>query len=240
MIGIVIVSILAAAGLLAAIFSVVTAVMNFRRDKRRMKMNFIRFGVFLFVFAGLGVLNTALILKYVYDNRAKMAGAADALISGAIDKTAEYTSRSVVAAASEYTKHYNAVVIKGFENLAISCLSSKVEITGDGKIYEIELGLDNTMPRTEDLYFGDLVVKNYLIACDKDDFAYKIVPEDADAGLTKEYGDLISVLEFFLNKEYSKFGKLLPGKTRHKILVEVPGNVDITSVRFLDTRIAIE
>jgi hypothetical protein len=82
------------------------------------------------------------------------------------------------------------------------------------------------------------VVKNYLIACDEDDFVYDIVPEDADAGLTR-YGELVSALEFFLNREYSKFGKILPGKSRHKILVKVPEDINITSVRFLDTRIEI-
>jgi hypothetical protein len=63
------------------------------------------------------------------------------------------------------------------------------------------------------------------------------VPEDADAGLTKDAGELIAVLEFFLNREYSKFGRILPGKTRHKILVKVPSDINITSVRFLDTKI---
>jgi hypothetical protein len=66
------------------------------------------------------------------------------------------------------------------------------------------------------------------------------VPEDADAGLAKDIGALVSVMEFFLNREYSKFGKILPGKTRHQILVEVPERVTITSVRFLDKKIAIK
>jgi hypothetical protein len=43
-----------------------------------------------------------------------------------------------------------------------------------------------------------------------------------------------------MNREYSKFGTILPGKTRHKILVEVPENVNISSLRFLDTKIAVK
>jgi hypothetical protein len=240
MIGIVIVSVLTAAGFFAALVSVICGALNFKKDKQKMKMHFIRFGIFIFLFVGLGVLNAVLIAKFAYDNREKIAGAADNLITGAIDKTAEYAALSVTATASAYRRYYNADVIKRFENLTISYLASKVEITGDGKIYEIELALDNNMPQTDELYFGDLVVKNYLIACDEDDFVYDIVPEDADAGLTEENGELISVLEFLLNRDYSKFGRILPGKTRHKILVKVSEDINITSVRFLDTKIAIQ
>jgi hypothetical protein len=238
MAGIIIVSILTIGGFFAALVSIIGVVLNFKKDKKKMKMHFIRFGVFIFLFVGLGIVNTVLIGKYVYDNREKIAGAADTLITGAIDKTAEYTTRSIVATASAYTRYYNASIIKRFENLTISYLTCKFEIQDGKKIYEIELALDNNMPQEEELYFGDLVVKNYLIACDEDDFVYDIVPEDADAGLTT-FGELVSVMEFFLNREYSKFGKILPGKTRHKILVEVPENINITSVRFLDKKIAI-
>jgi hypothetical protein len=239
MIGIIIVSILTAAGFFAAIASFLGIIRNFRKDKSRMKRNCLKFVLFILAFGGLGCLNTVLILKYVYDSRDKIADAADSLITGAIDKTAEYATRSVLSTASAYSRMYNAGIIKKFENLKISYLSSKFEIHEDKKIYEIELALDNNMPQEGDLYFGDLVVKNYLIACDENDFVYDIVPEDADAGLTK-YGELVSVLEFFLNREYSKFGKILPGKSRHKILVEVPEDINITSVRFLDNKIEIE
>jgi hypothetical protein len=239
MTGIIILSILTAAGFFAALVSVICAALNFKKDKQKMKMHFIRFGIFVFLFAGLGIVDAVMVGKYVYDNREKIAGAADNLITGAIDKTAEYAARSVTATASAYRRYYNADVIKRFENLKISYLTSKFEITEGKKIYEIELALDNNMPQTEELYFGDLVVKNYLIACDEDDFVYDIVPEDADAGLTT-YGELVSVMEFFLNREYSKFGKILPGKSRHKILVEVPENITISSVRFLDTKINLD
>jgi hypothetical protein len=238
MIGIIIVSILAAAGFFAAIGSLIGVIGNFKNDKARMKTNLVRFVAFFLAFVVFGGLNTVLILKYVYDNREKIADAADSLITGTIDKTAEYTTRSLLATASAYSKGYNANIIKQFEKLDISYLTSKFEIHEDQKIYEIELALDNNMPANEEIYFGNLVVKNYLIACDEDDFVYDIVPEDADAGMTK-YGELVSLLEYFLDREYSKFGKILPGKTRHKILVEVPENTNITSVRFLDKKIEI-
>jgi hypothetical protein len=238
MIAIVIVSVLTAAGFLAALASVICGALNFKKDKQKMKMHFIRFGIFIFLFAGFGIVNTVLIGKYMYDNREALARTADTLITGAIDKTAEYAARSATATASAYRRYYNADVIKRFENLTISYLASKVETTEDGKIYEIELALDNNMPQTDELYFGDLVVKNYLIACDEDDFVYDIVPEDADAGLTKGDGELMAVLEFLLNRDYTKFGRILPGKTRHKILVKVSEDTNITSVRFLDTKIA--
>jgi hypothetical protein len=236
--GIIIVSILTVAGFAAVIGSLIVITRNLKTDKKRMKGNFIRFGVFVLAFVVLGCLNTVLILKYVYDSRARIAAAADNLIIGAIDKTMEYTTRGVLAAGSAYNRNYNAATIKKFENLNISYLSSKFEIHEGKKIYEIELVLDNNMLREEEIYFGDLVVKNYLIAWDEDEFAYDIIPEDADAGLSKE-GELNALPEFFLNMEYSKFGKILPGKTRHKILVEVPENINITSLRFLDKKIDI-
>jgi hypothetical protein len=239
MIGIIIVSILVAAAFFAAIASVIGIVSNFKGDKNKVKIHGIRLGIFGILFVGLGCLNTVLILKYAYDRRDTIANAAESLITGAIDKTAEYTTRSVLATASAYTRGYNAGIIKKFEKLTISYSNSKFEINEGKKIYEIELILDNAMPQEEELYFGDLVVKNYLLACDAEDFVYDIVPEDADAGLSKE-GELVALLEFFLNREYSKFGKILPGKTRHKILVEVPENINITAVRFLDKKIAIQ
>jgi hypothetical protein len=239
MIGIIIVSILTAAGFFAAIGSLIGIIKNFKTDKKKLKENCVKFGVFILAFIGLGCLNTVMILKYAYDRREKIAAAADSLITGAIDKTAEYGARGLLATASAYNKNYNANIIKKFENLKISYLTSKSEVHEDKKIYEIELALDNRIPQEEEIYFGDLVVKNYLIACDEDDFVYDIVPEDADAGLSKEK-ELVALLEFFLDREYSKFGKILPGKSRHKILVEVPGNININSVRFLGEKIEIQ
>jgi len=90
------------------------------------------------------------------------------------------------------------------------------------------------------LYTGDLVVKNYLIACDKDDFAYRILPVDDDAGFTEVGTELVSLFEFILNREYSKFGKILPGKTKHSFLVITPKDVSITSMQFLGKKIDIQ
>ncbi|MDR1617672.1 MAG: hypothetical protein LBS06_01335 [Treponema sp.] len=107
----------------------------------------------------------------------------------------------------------------------------------DGKkVYEVELELNNNIPRNEGLYFGSIIANKYLLACDKDDYVCDIVPLDNDAGFTTD-GDLISPFEFILNREYTKYGKILPGKTKHKILVLVPEDVGITSLRLLNTRI---
>jgi hypothetical protein len=232
MIGIIIVSILTIAVLFAVIGSLIGVIENFRTDRVKMQKNLIRFGVFICVFVFFGGLNAVLIFKYVYDSREKIADAADNLIINAIDKNAEYSARSALSTDSAYTKIYNANILRQFENLDISYSASKFEIRDGKKIYEIELVLDNTMPVEEELYFGNLVVKNYLIACDENDFVYNIVPEDAGAGFTN-YEQLI------LNRNYSEFGKILPGKTMRKILVEVPENINITSLRFLDKKIEI-
>lgn len=63
---------------------------------------------------------------------------------------------------------------------------------------------------------------------------------DDDAGFTGSGTELVSLAEFILNREYSKFGKILPGKTKHTFLVITPEDVTITSMQFLGKRIAIQ
>ncbi|GMO42194.1 MAG: hypothetical protein Pg6C_03540 [Treponemataceae bacterium] len=212
------------------IISFVNAVLNFKSDKTKRNKNIIRFVVSAAVFYIFWRIKhvhdnqpTPLRIKYVYDNRAEIEKTAVSLITTAIDKTVEYTMRGAIATASTFTKTYNSNVIKQFENLDISCSSSKFEIADGKKIYEIELMLDNRIQRNEEIYFGSLVQKNYLIAC------------DADSGFIKDQS-LIALVEFFVGREYTKFGKIMPGKTLHKILVAVPEAIEISYLQFLDKK----
>lgn len=200
LVGIIMVSVIILSAAIFGIIALVKVILNFKSDKGLRNKNIIRTVVSAVVFVILGGLNTFLIIKYVYDNRNEIGKTAYSLITTAIDKTAEYMARGAIATASTFTKSYNSNVIKQFENLDISYSSSKFEIDEDNKIYEIELVLDNKIQRNEEIYFGSLVQKNYLIACDIDDYVYKIVPEDADSGFIKDQS-LIALVEFFVGRE---------------------------------------
>lgn len=217
----------------------VKAIAHFKEREKRNR-GLVRFAISSAAFIVLVGLNTFLIIKYIYDNRGQIAETADKIITSAIDKTAEYTVRGAIATASTFSKAYDAGVIKQFENLSITYSSSKYEFDKDKdkKIYEIELVLDNSIPSNEEIYFGSLVQKNYLIACDGDDFVYEIIPEDGDAGYAQDR-ELIALVEFFVGREYTKYGKILPGKSRHKILAVVPNDVEIKYLLFLGKRIDI-
>ena len=220
------------------IISFVNFLINFKGDKEKRNKNIIRFVFSTALVLFLGGLNVFFIIKYIYDNRDEIAHAADELITTAIDKSVEYTVRGAIGTVSTFSRSYNASVIKQFENLDIDFSSSRFEIEEDQKIYEIEVILDNRIRRNEDIYFGSIVQNNYLIACDSDDFVYRIIPEDADSGFIKDRA-LISLVEYFVGREYTKYGKIVPGKSLHKILVVVPEEVEISYLKYFEKRIEI-
>jgi hypothetical protein len=247
LIAIVFVSLVIVALFVVGVTALVGIIVNFRKDNEKIRKNVIKIVLCIVLTCLCGVIDGLLITKYLYDNRGKIAEAAGKVVTTGF----EITTKGAMAAANTYNHLYNERVIKQFENLSISFLSKREEVTSDrydlsvrnledSKITAIELVFDNNIPQTQELYTGDLVVKNYLIACDKDDFTYRILPVDDDAGFTEVGSALVSLAEFILNREYSKFGKILPGKTRHTFLVITPKDVEITSVRFLGKRIAIQ
>ena len=224
--GIIIVSVIALTAFVFMAVSFIKFILHFKEREIRNK-NVVIFAVSLICFTVLGGLNTVLIIKHVYDNRQKIIEAAGGIIGTAIDKTAEYAVRGAIATASTYRKLVNKAVIKQFKGLDITYSSSRFEIDGDKKIHEIELVLDNKMPKGEDIYVGNLVQNNYLIACDTDDFVYPIIPQDGDSGYIED-------------REYTKYGKILPGKSRHKILVVTAKDIELAYMQFLDRRIDIK
>jgi hypothetical protein len=232
--GIIIVSILMMAGFCAALASLIGIILNFKKDNKKMRANVVRIILFSVVFFLMGAVDTVLIIKYLYDNKEKVANAADKAITTVIDKTAEYAVRSYTATASTYSKTYNAGVIKQFENLDIKYLSEKSETKDGKKVYEIELEFNNNIPLNEQLYLGNIISQKYLLACDSDDYVYDAVP--VDSGAFDDKG-LISLYEFIFNRDYTKYGNILRGKSKQKILVSVPEDVNIAYLRFLDKKI---
>lgn len=236
--GIIVVSLLTAAGFFGALASIIGIILNVKKDHGKVRTHVVRLIVFSAAFVVLGGLNAVLIIKYAFDRRDAIIETADQAIGKAIDKTAEYTARSITGTAQAYSKAYNANIIKQFEHLDIRYVSQTSETKEGKKVYEIELELQNNIPPNEQLYFGSIIANKYLLACDADDYVYAIVPLDSDAGFTDEDG-LVSLFEFILDREYSKYGKILPGKTKHKILVSVPETVTIAYLQFLNKKIAI-
>jgi hypothetical protein len=235
MAGIIIVSVLVAAGFCAAVASLVGIILNFRKNNEKVRVNVVRLVLFSLSFALLGGLNAILIVKYAFDNKEKIADTADKVITQTIDKTAEYTVRSIMVTASTYSKAYNSNVIRQFENLDISYLAEKSETKDGKKVYEIELEFNNNIPLNEQLYLGNIISNKYLLACDSDDYVYDTVPMDSGA-FTDDRG-LISLFEFILDRDYTKYGNILRGKSKQKILVSVPENAAIAYLRFLDRKI---
>jgi len=233
--GIIIVSVLMVAGLCGAIASLIGIILNFKKDNEKIRVNVIRIIVFSLAFFVMGAVNTVLIIKYLYNNKEKVANAADKAITTAIDKTAEYTVRSLTTTASTYSKAYNANIIKQFENLDIRYLSETSETKDGKKVYEIVLEFNNNIPLNEQLYLGNIISQKYLLACDSDDYVYDAVPVDSGA-FTDETG-IISLFEFIFNRDYTKYGNILRGKSKQKILVSVPENVNIAYLRFLNKKI---
>jgi hypothetical protein len=236
--GIIIVSVLVIAGFCAAVASIVGIILNFKKNNEKVRTNVIKLVLFSISIALLGGFNAILIVKYAFDNKDKIAGTADKVITQAIDKTAEYTVRSIMVTASTYSKAYNSNIIKQFENLDINYLSEKFETNDGKKVYEIELEFNNNIPLDEQLYLGNIISNKYLLACDSEDYVYDTVPMDTGA-FTDDRG-LISLFEFIFNRDYTKYGNILRGKSRQKILVSVPENVDIAYLRFLNKKIEKE
>lgn len=250
LIGIIFVSLIIVALFIIGVMALVGIITNFKKDNEKVRKNIIKIVLCIIFTCVLGIIDGILVVKYLYNNREKVAEVAGNLAEKAVTTGFELTTKGAMAAANTYNQLYNENLIKQFENLSISFLSKREEITvdysdervhdlEDSKITAIELAFDNNIPQTEELYTGDLVVKNYLIACDKDDFTYRILPLDDDAGFTEAGSALVSLAEFILNREYSKFGKILPGKTKHTFLVITPNDTTITSMQFLGQTIAI-
>jgi hypothetical protein len=235
LVGIIFVSVLVAAGFCASVASIVGIIFNFRKNNEKVRTNVIRLVLFSVSFALLGGLNAILIIKYAFDNKEKIANTADKMIIQAIDKTAEYTVRSIIVTASTYSKAYNSNIIKQFENLDIRYLSETSETSDGKKVYEIELEFNNNIPLNEQLYLGNIISSKYLLACDSEDYVYEAVP--METGAFTDHQGLISLFEFIFNRDYTKYGHILRGKTKQKILVSVPENVDIAYLRFLDRKI---
>jgi hypothetical protein len=234
LIAIILVSVLLAVGFGFAVASFIGIILNIKKDNEKVRMNVIKLIVFVVALAVMGVINTILIIKYSYDNRQKIADAADKAITSAIDTTAKYAARSWTVTSSEYSKAYNSNVIKQFENLDIKYLSETSEKKDGKKVYEITLEFNNNVPLNEQLYLGSIISNKYLLACDSEDYVYDIVPKDT--GAFDDTG-LISLFEFIFNRDYTKYGNILRGKTKQKVLVSVPDDVEIAYLRFLNKKI---
>jgi len=154
-------------------------------------------------------LNTFLIVDYLYENKGKI-----------LEKAADGISSGLASTLQNFEKNWDKKRLSQLENLTISLVSIEQE-TGeqesedDTKKYALGMIFDNKSPTDVKLYFVDLLGNNYLVACDKDDFSYGLRLKD-------RYDD-----------------NILFGKSKYYFTVEVPKEVEIDHVKYVNKNIFI-
>jgi len=148
------------------------------------------------------VINIFLTISFVYKNKENI-----------IKVPAEMVGKGLALTGQNIEKNWDKNRLEQLKNLQIFSSSISFKIEEGEKIYDIELIFENNSPTEIKLYFDILTDKNYLVVCDRDDFAY---PLD------------------------SKYGIIPFGKSKNKFTVTVPADVDITYARFVNSIIKLE
>ena len=136
-----------------------------------------------------------------------------------VDKTleisSEIVSRSLVSTLQNFEKNWDKGRLEQLKNLSISLSSIDYETKDGIKDYTIEIIFDNNSPTEVKLYFVDLLGNNYLVACDKEDFAYPLRLKD-------EWDENIPF-----------------GKSRYNFTVDVSEGIEIDHIRYVTENIML-
>jgi len=185
------------------IFSAITK----QNDLHKKSFRFLLSAAFAWILL-IGV-NTFLVIKFIYNNGEKI-----------INTALETTDRTVSNGYTFFTQYFEKKLeenrLAKLDKLTIFLDSIKYETKGDYRKYTIGVILNNNNPMDVKLYFSDLLEKNYIVACDKDDYVYPIELRD-------KQGDLI-----------------LFGKSRHYFVTDVPKNVEIDHIRYIYKNITLD
>ncbi len=175
--------------------------------------------------------DTVLIVNYVYKNR-----------EGLLDKSAEMVGRGFALTFQGFEKNWDKNRLQQLQNLHISFSSMDYELQNESRVYDIELIFDNTSPTEVKLYLDDLIGNHYLLVCDKDDFVYTLplfYTTIRKSQTTKQTDDEEDSWTREDSVQYSN--TIIPfGKSRFRFNVTVPGDVEITHARFVDTVIPLK
>jgi len=174
--------------------------------------------------------NIVLIVNYIYQNKGELKDKVVRLPS-------EIVGKGLALTAQSFEMNWDKNRIQQLQNLHISFSSMDYEVQKESKIYDIELIFDNKTPTEIKLYLDDLIGNHYLMVCDNDDFVYTIplfytrikniqTKEQTDDGVTSKTETITT--------QYSN--TIIPfGKSKFRVNVTVPNDVDITHARFVNT-----
>ena len=175
-------------------------------DSQKRSLKILIPSVILFVLL-IGI-NIFLIIRYLSNNSGN-------IVNTIIGKTSEAVSRGFAATLQNFEQNWDRGRLEQLENLTILLSSIEFEIEDDIKNYTLEIIFENNSPTDVKLYFVDLLGNNYLVACDKEEFAYPL-------GLKDRREDTIPF-----------------GKSKYYLTVNVLKEVEIDHVRYVGNNIMI-
>ncbi|MDR2662955.1 MAG: hypothetical protein LBC31_08170 [Treponema sp.] len=178
--------------------------------------------------------NTILIVNHIYTNR-------EEIIDKSVRIPAEIAGKGLALTFQSFEKNWDQNRLQQLQNLHISFSSMDYELQNDTKIYDIELIFDNASPTEIKLYLDDLIGNHYLVVCDNDDFVYTlplVYTRIRSTQTTEQTDEGVSSKTEVASIQYAD--TIIPfGKSRFRFNVTVPGDVEITQARFVDTVIPL-
>jgi hypothetical protein len=101
---------------------------------------------------------------------------------------------------------------------------------------------DNKSPAEVKLYLDDLIGNHYLAACDNDDFAYSLqllYTSVATERTTETTSNGTTERTTQTSRQYAD--TIIPfGKSKYRFSITVPGEVELTHMRFLSNIIPLK
>jgi hypothetical protein len=195
--------------LASIIFLISFIVFSIKKNQEKIKKFRLLFIIFFALSLILSGLDIYLIISYIYNNR-------NVIIEKTIEKSSDIISDSLAQTVSGFEKNWDKTLLKKFENLDITLVSSNQKVKDKKIIYTLELLFNNTNPDNAKIYFHDLLENNYLVACDKDDVVF-----------------IMKAIEY--NSD-----KIPVGKTKGTFEVELKKDDNLTYIRFVHKKIMIE
>ena len=150
---------------------------------------------------------------------AKSAGSA---ALGALEKGAEIAGEATAnwlgTTAGNVGKNFNETITERLSYLDISVDSIESEAEEGINKYTLELTVNNTAPDDEKIYMETILKDNYLVACDQDDYTYKLTVEKGEVGYSNT---------------------VMPGKSRYTIYTELAEIDEISYLMFIGEKIEL-
>ena len=134
----------------------------------------------------------------------------------------EVTASWLGTTAGKVGESYNKATIERLQAVAVTVEKITHEEEGEQKNYTITLTLNNSAPDKDKVYVEDLLEDNYLIACDKRDYAYRLLIYNPNNGST-DYDNML----------------IMVGKSRMTVYTSVPVSEEISYLRYVGEKISL-